>query len=331
MNSPRTDLRLALPSKGRLAEDTLSFLANCGLKVYQPNPRRYQATVPAIPGLTVIFQRPTDIVLGVRDGSLDFGITGFDLVAEKSGDDGEILVLHDALGFGDCKLEVAVPEQWNVTYVRDLAERGPLRVATKFPMLTERFFKKQGIGPLTLIQSEGTLEVAPALGHADLIVDLVASGQTLRDNRLRRLPDGVILESQACLIGNRHALQQRPEALATARQLLEFMEAQLRAAQQLLLTANMRGDSPEGVAARMFAEPSLGGLQGPTVGKVYVREEGQQWFSVQIVVAKSELLETVNAVRRAGGSGVIVTPVNFIFEEVPPRYATLLKTLEETA
>ena len=102
---PREDIRLALPSKGRIAEDTLAFLADCGLPVYRPNPRQYAATIPAIPGLTVMFQRPGDIAVSVVQGSVDFGITGRDIFVERCGDEEDaVLVLHDALGFSPCRL-----------------------------------------------------------------------------------------------------------------------------------------------------------------------------------------------------------------------------------
>jgi ATP phosphoribosyltransferase len=79
----RSDIRFALPSKGRLEPESLVFLSACGLGIYKPNPRQYQATIPAVPDLSVLFQRPGDIVVGVRQGSLDFGITGLDVVEEK--------------------------------------------------------------------------------------------------------------------------------------------------------------------------------------------------------------------------------------------------------
>ncbi|RPJ38401.1 MAG: ATP phosphoribosyltransferase, partial [Chloroflexi bacterium] len=79
---PTPSLRISLPSKGRLAEDALDFLSACGLKVYKPNPRQYEARIPALPELHVLFQRPADIVVSVRDGSVDFGITGIDLIEE---------------------------------------------------------------------------------------------------------------------------------------------------------------------------------------------------------------------------------------------------------
>ena len=272
-------IRLSLPSKGRLQEDTLSFLALAGLSVFKPNPRQYQAEIPALPDLGVLFQRPGDIVVSVRQGSVDFGITGIDVIEEKRGDNGDILTLHDALGFGSCSLSLAIPESWkDVQDIRSLKKFAgtldhPLRIATKFPVLTERFLNQHDISHI-LIAAEGTLETAPTIGYADIISDLVSSGQTLQDNRLRALPDGIIQPSQAALIANRKALQTNPEALEMARRLLEYIEAHLRAKDNLLVIANMRGESPEAIAQKMFKETAVGGLQGPTISPVVVRDAG---------------------------------------------------------
>src|SRR5512147_110844 len=120
----RTDIRFALPSKGRLEPESLAFLDACGLGIYKPNPRQYQATVPAVPDLSVLFQRPGDIVVGVRQGSLDFGIAGLDAVEEKRGAGDDIIILHEALSFGGCSLALAVPETWDdVSSVSDLVAR----------------------------------------------------------------------------------------------------------------------------------------------------------------------------------------------------------------
>lgn len=338
----RNDIRLALPSKGRLADDSLDFLAAAGLRVYRPNPRQYAATVPALPGLTVMFQRPGDIAVGVRQGSVDFGITGLDVFSEKCSDDnGEVLILHDALGFSRCHLALAVPEVWaEVQTMAALArlnrermqETGqPLRVATKFPALTARFLEENEIRPHRLVEVEGTLEIAPAIGYADLIADLVSTGTTLRDNHLRELEDGAILHSQAILIANRQALAERQEVLQMARKLLEYVEAHLRAEECHLIMVNMRGNSPEEIAGRMATRPHLGGLQGPTISPIVPnsgsRENGTGWYAVNIVVRKNRLAEVIAELREVGGSGVVVAPVTYIFEEEPARYRAMLAAL----
>ena len=144
--------------------------------------------------MTVLFQRPGDIVVGVRQGTVDFGVTGLDVVAEKAHGSDNVLVLHDELGFGPCTLNLAVPEEtplrhdgrpgrvgggaWGATAV-------PLRVATKFPNLTRDMLDAHQVAPYRLSSPEGTLEIAPAIGFADVIADLVSSGITLRDNHLR--------------------------------------------------------------------------------------------------------------------------------------------------
>jgi ATP phosphoribosyltransferase len=332
--SSNPTVRLSLPSKGRLAEDCVEFLAACGLRVYKPNPRQYEATIPALPGLTVLFQRPADIVVSVRDGSVDFGITGIDVIEERRGENGQLLMLHEALGFGGCSLRLAVPENWaevnDVAGLRAYAAglNRPLRVATKYPVLTERFLANAGIAH-TLISAEGTLETAPAIGYADMISDLVSSGQTLRDNRLRPLADGLIQNSQAALIANKHELQSHPAALQLARQLLEYFEAFLRARDELAIFANIRGNSPEEIAALVFTQPTIAGLQGPTISRVVVRSGDPNWHAVNVIVPKAKLFIAVNELRAIGGSGVVVMPVSYIFEEEPPRYSAMLRALEE--
>ncbi len=328
---PRSDIRLALPSKGRLELGALDFLDSAGLRVDKPNPRQYFARIPDLPGLTVMFQRPGDIVVSVREGSVDFGIAGLDAVEERRGEDGEILILHEALRFGRCALTLAVPEAWPVSTLAELVVYShtlpqPLRVATQYPQLTSRFLKQHGLELFHLIAAEGTLEVAPAIGYADIISDLVSSGQTLRDNHLRPLDDGTLLQSQAVFFANRAALKERPEALGMARQLLEYIEAYLRGQENYLVIANMRLASPEAVAQALFTHPDLGGLQGPTIAPIYTRA-GERWHSVSIVVHKDRLILAVKALRAAGGSGVIVTPMTYIFEEEPERARRLNENL----
>jgi ATP phosphoribosyltransferase len=329
-----TDIRLSLPSKGRLAQAALDLLAACGLEISKPNPRQYAACIPALPGLTVLFQRPGDIVVSVRDGSVDLGITGKDMVAERQGDNGTVLILHDALDFGHCHLTLAVPEAWDaVRTMADLAAHAhtlarPLRVATKFPHLTGDFLSRHDV-PFALIHAEGTLEVAPAIGYADLIADLVSSGQTLRDNRLRPLDDGVIVRSQAALIANRAALETRSEVLTVAGRLLEFVEAHLRAEERLSVVANIRGKSPEAIAQLLFSQETLGGLQGPTISRVIVRDGNPNWYAVHIVVRRDQLFQAVAELRAIGGSGVVVTPVTYIFEEEPARCLAMMEAIRE--
>ncbi|MEW6180845.1 MAG: ATP phosphoribosyltransferase [Chloroflexota bacterium] len=327
------NFRISLPSKGRLAEESLSFLESCGLRVYKPNPRQYEALLPDLPDVKVIFQRPADIVASVTDGSVDFGITGLDLVLEKSPEPGSIMILHEALGFGSCILSLAVPETWDgVNRVEELQKfaqqlRRPMRVATRFPRLTGQFLDRYAVQNV-LISAEGTLETAPAIGYADMISDLVASGQTLRDNRLKVLEGGQILRSQAVLIANFYRLKQNEQAQNLARHLLELIEAHLRGSTNFSVFANMRGPSAQAVAVRIFNHSALHGLQGPTISPVFTSEGNGDWYAVHVVVEKQEIYRAVNELRAVGGSGVVVVPVTYIFDEEPPRCLKMTQVLK---
>ena len=330
MTANKNEIRLALPSKGPLSENTLSLLEAAGLGVYHPNPRQYKASIPNIPGLTVLFQRPGDIVVSVREGSVDFGVTGWDVAAEKQGTEGQIMLIHPRLGYGACSLNVIVPENWDmVNKMSDLhalqAEWGrTLRVATKFPNLATAFFARHGLTDVEFIQAEGTLEVAPTIGYADFITDLVSTGTTLRDNRLKRLSDGQILSSQACLIANKASLRSDPAALAVAKTLIEFIVAHLRARDNVSIFANMRGDTPEEIAGRMFTQPMLSGLQGPTLSPV-ITQRAEKWYAAHLVVHKAQLAQAISELRQVGGSGVVVSPVMYIFEEEPEEYRQMVQ------
>ena len=327
------EVRLALPSKGRLAEQTLELLANAGLEVFKPNPRQFEATIPSLPELSVLFQRAGDIAVSVHDGTVDFGITGWDVVSEKSGGNSEILPLYKELGYGNCSLNVIVPESWDSVHnICDLISHQqklgrPLRVATKFPNCSRRFFSTIGFEDVQLISAEGTLEIAPKIGYSDLIVDLVSTGITLRDNRLRPLEDGTILESQACFVANRRSLQSNPKVLETAKVLIEFIVAYLRATQNVAVFVNIRGSSPKDIADKMLLRPLIGGLQGPTISPLITKRDGD-WYAINVIIRKDKLVQAINELRSIGGSGVVVIPVKYIFEEEPEAYTAMLNALK---
>jgi ATP phosphoribosyltransferase len=246
-------LRLALPSKGELEDPTLGFMRSCGLPVVRSSARRYTAGLGSLPEVAVLFQRAADIPAKVEDGTVDLGITGLDIVAESRHEDGATIVILEDLGYGRCELVVAVPEAWvDVVHMMDLAElavdmreRGrELRVATKYPRLTQRFLLENGVGYFDLVTSSGAMEVAPAIGFADVIADLTSTGETLRENGLRPVGDGTILRSQACLIANRHSLGQNLPWLKLCKQMLEMMEARLRAGEYYSISSNIRGTPP---------------------------------------------------------------------------------------
>lgn len=319
---------LALPSKGAIADPTLSFLSDCGLRVEKPNPRQYTGSVPAVPAVDVLFQRVTDVVYKVSDGTAQLGITGYDVVREHPHED--LVVIHPDLRYGYCKLLVAVPESWvDVESIADLAEvaldlreykRRNLRVATTYSNLTRQYLHEQGIHHFSLLNAEGAIEVAPTIGYADVIVDLMQTGTTLRENHLKPLTDGVIVESQACLVGNRNALRD-PLVLATTRVLLEQIDAAIQGRSYSQVTVNMRGDSATEIAARIVENPLTRGLQGPTIAPIYGTEAG--WHTVTIIVSNKMLLPAVEYLRGLGGTQASVIPVRYVFLECSPTFEKL--------
>jgi ATP phosphoribosyltransferase len=333
MFCPERKIRIALPSKGVLSKGSLQLFDEIGLPVYNPNPRQYIAWIQRLPEVVVIFQRPGDIVTSVRDGSVDFGITGRDLFIEKGNKNDRILELHQQLGFAKCTLNVIVPDDWqSVEKLSDLEafqkELGrPLKIATKFPNIAKEFFNSTTKIPVEIIQAEGALEIAPTVGYADLIVDLVSTGTTLRDNRLKRLMKGQILDAEACLIANKARLLSNKDILSTASLLLEMICAHFRGKQNLAIFANIRANSEAELTERLQNQDVIAGLQGPTISRVLAKEESKL-YAIHIVVKRNDLFNAVAELRAIGGSGVVVSPVDFIFEEQPQEILSMLKALE---
>lgn len=331
-----TRVMLALPSKGAIADPTLSFLQDCGLRVDKPNPRQYTGSIPALPEVDVLFQRVIDVAYKVADGTAQLGVTGIDVVAEYGSD--EIVIVHPDLRFGYCRLVVAVPEAWiDVESMLDLAEVAldfreyhgrNLRVATTYPRNTRQFLHQNGIHHFAVVQAEGAIEAAPTIGHADIIVDLVQTGTTLRENHLKPLADGVIVESQACLIGHRASLMASAETRETARQILEQIDAALAGKAYMQVTVNMRGADPQVLAAQVAANPLTRGLQGPTIAPIYGAAGGaSDWHTVTIIVPGKTLLAAVGYLREIGGVQATVTPVRYLFLEHSPSFAVLEQRL----
>lgn len=324
---------IGLPSKGAIADPTLNFLSECGLKVNKPNPRQYTGSIPAIPGMDVLFQRVKDVVYKVADGTAQLGITGLDVVREHPHED--LIVIHPALSYGHCQLIVAVPEAWvdveNMVDLVDVAldfrEFGGrnLRVATTYTYLARQFLHAQGIHHFTLVAAEGAIEAAPTIGYADIIIDLTQTGTTLRENHLKPLADAVIVDSQACLIGNLRALRARPEVLETTRLLLEYIDAALQGRGYNQLTINICGGSAEAIAEKITANPLTRGLLGPTIAPIYSASSATdtQWYTVTLIIPNKHLLAAVEHLRSIGGTHVSAVPVRYVFQDESETFTRL--------
>lgn len=339
----RESMRLGLPSKGRMAEDTQELLKDCQLSVYKPNPRQYVATISQLPDLEVWFQRASDVVRKLVRGDLDLGIVGADMFEELAADSPDLIVLHGALDFGHCHLGLGVPTsgRWAEIHtledLRDMPEwtaETPLRIVTGYQAIARRFFEEKGFQHFVLLAADGALEAHPAMGSADIILDLVSTGVTLRENNLKELDGARIMDSQGVLVGNRAALLARPELLAIVHELIERFEAHLTAGNYYSVIANMRGESAEEVAGKILASERLRGLQGPTISPVFTPSGSNgaataepNLFGTTICVPKKQLYASVNELRKLGGSGVLVQPMTYIFDEEPARWRQLLDKL----
>jgi len=348
---------MGLPSKGRMAEDTVQLLRDCALSVTKPNPRQYVARIPQIPGLEVWFQRASDVVRKLRLGDVDLGIVGADMFAELADGDEDLVVVHGALGFGQCHLALGVPSTGRFARVESVDQlramgwsaEQPLRVVTGYHAVARRFFEQAGFEHVALLTADGALEAAPAMGCADIILDLVSTGVTLKENNLREIEGGRIMESQGVLVASRSSLLQRPGLLGIVRELIERLDGHLKAEEFYSVIANMRGDTPEQVAATLLAEEGLKGLQGPTISPVYsaapappvdgggggngngdgnggAASSSRFWAAV-ICVPKKRLYASVKTLQRLGGSGVLVQPMTYIFDEEPARWGELIAQL----
>lgn len=209
-------LVLAIPSKGRLMEQAAETLARAGLVVRKIGDERgYRGEVEGHPGIDVAYVSAVEIAGHLRSGTAHMGITGEDLVREAMIEADSRVDWLGKLGFGHADVVVAVPQCWlDVASMADLREMARvfrrqhqrrLRVATKYMNVTRNYFKQKGVADYLVVESLGATEGTPASGAADLIVDITSTGSTLRANDLKVLEDGVILRSEANLVGARAA------------------------------------------------------------------------------------------------------------------------------
>ena len=209
---------LALPSKGRLKEQTIAVMAKAGLNVVLPeDDRNYRARIEGMDDVDILFLSASEIARELGYGAVDLGVTGEDLIRETLARADEKVQVEAQLGFGHADVIVAVPEVWHdVSTMADLDDVAAdfrqrhgrrLRIATKYWRLTQQFFsQKHGIQVYRIVESLGATEGAPAAGSADIIVDITSTGSTLRANKLKILDDGIMLKSQACLVSARRSL-----------------------------------------------------------------------------------------------------------------------------
>jgi ATP phosphoribosyltransferase len=280
----RDRLRLAVPNKGRLVDPTLALLRDAGL-VFEAGDRSLIARVQNL-DIDILFVRATDIVEFVGDDVADLGITGLDLLAEG----GSRLPVTRKLGYGRCRLAVAVPADAPQSTVDDLAG---LRVATSHPNVARAYFSGRGL-PVEVIALSGAVEVAPRLGLAEGIVDLVSTGSTLAMNGLRAIAD--VLASEAVLVANPRAEAARGAEIAAIDTMIGAVLA-ARDRKYLMMNAP---------ATRLLElEDLLPGLESPSV--IPLAHEGM--IAIHAVVGADDIWGLLPRLKASGASGILVLPI----------------------
>jgi ATP phosphoribosyltransferase len=284
-------LRIALPNKGRLANEARELFADAGLEVRSLGDRALTASLGG--EFEGIFVRAQDIPEFVADGAADAGVTGIDLLAESERTLDTLLDLE----FGRCRVVVAARDNCGITSLDDVT--GAPRVATPFPTVTRRFFESVG-RRVDIVPVSGAAEIAPHLGIADIIVDLTSTGSTLRVNGLREI--ATVLESTARLVAAPRparggADDRRGDALA---ELTTALASVLRARDKRYLMANV----PR--AAMDLVKTILPGLNGPTVIDIL---DGGAFVAVHAVVAARCVYRTISALKALGAEGILVTRI----------------------
>ncbi len=283
-------LRIALPNKGRLAREALELLERAGLEPAMVSERALRADLGE--DFTAIFVRARDIPEFVADGAADVGITGSDLVAESGREIRTLL----PLGFGRCRLVVAGRDadgEWDTV---DAVPEGA-RVATSFPRTTERWFAERG-RRVEIVPITGAAEVAPHVGVAEVIADLVSTGSTLKVNGLREL--ATVAEVEAVLVARPADAADADWRRTRVRELVAALESVLRADGKRYLMANV----PRSALLRL--RDVLPGLNGPTI--VDILNAGEH-VAAHAVVDRAEVYRTIAALKELGAEGILVTRI----------------------
>ncbi|MBC7108849.1 MAG: ATP phosphoribosyltransferase [Methanomassiliicoccales archaeon] len=281
-------LRVALPNKGRLSERSVQIMKQAGIEIEDGSERKLFASVKER-DLEVMFLRAQDIVRFVHQGVVDAGITGKDLVLEA---DLDVVTLVE-LNYGYCRLVVAVPENTNINSIEEIKDDST--VATSFPNLTQRFFSKMGKRVKISVVS-GATEVTPHIGVADLIVDLVSTGSTLRTHRLKEI--ATIVESNAVLIGNK-------ESVKNKRKQIDELSAAIKSVSDAENKKYLMADVP--VKALDEVKKFLPGIAGPTIMNIMGRDDV---VAIHVVVDKDKVYDAVIRLKSLGATGILIVPID---------------------
>jgi ATP phosphoribosyltransferase len=282
--SNKTILRIAIQKSGRLYEDSVQLLKECGIDLRNVKDRL--KTVSENFPIEVFFLRDDDIPEYVEDGVADIGIVGQNVLLEK----GRKVDTIEMLGFGKCRLSVAVPKAIEYDGVQALQGK---RIATSYPQLVKQFLQSNNV-QASIHEISGSVEIAPGIGLADVVADLVSSGGTLFMNGLKEVE--VILDSQAVLVANSKIDADKKDILE---KLLFRMRSVRKAKKSKYVLMNVPNQNLDQVIAL------LPGMRSPTV--LPLAESG--WSSVHSVLSEDEFWDRIEKLRGAGAEGILVVPI----------------------
>ena len=277
-------LKIAIQKSGRLYEHSLQLLKECGIEINNGN-RQLKAVAFNFP-VEVYFLRDDDIPQYVFDGVADVGFVGENVVYEKNKD----INVVSKLGFGRCRLSIAVPKNMNYISVASLEN---LKIATSYTKLLQNFLNDNKVNG-EIHEISGSVEIAPGIGLADAICDLVSSGSTLVTNGLKEVE--VVLQSEAVLVANKNL---SAENNAVLDKLLMRISAVKAARNNKYIMLNAPNEQLKNIAS------ILPGMKSPTI--VPLAESG--WSSVQSVVNESDFWDIIEKLKSFGAQGILVVPI----------------------
>jgi len=277
-------LKIAIQKSGRLHEDSVKLLRECGIRLDNGH-NQLRAEAVNFP-LEALFLRDDDIPQYVEDGVADIGIAGANVVLEK----GKQVAIADRLGFGRCRLSLAVPRNDAYGSVRDLAHK---KIATSYPRLLRRYLDEQGV-EAEIHEISGSVEIAPGIGLADAICDLVSSGSTLLTNGLKETE--TILHSEALMIRNMQLTESKTGLLG---QLLFRIRAVREAKRYKYILLNAPNSQLEAI------HRLLPGMKSPTI--LPLAEPG--WSSLHSVVQEDAFWSITEQLKDLGAQGILVVPI----------------------
>lgn len=277
-------LKIAIQKSGRLYEDSVKLLKDCGIDV-KNGINKLKTEAENFP-LEIYFLRDDDIPQYVEDAVADIGIVGENVVLEKN----KKVKMVEGLGFGKCRLSIAVGRKDDYTGVTSLQGK---RIATSYPVLVENFLTSKGV-QAEIHEISGSVEIAPGIGLADAIVDLVSSGSTLFMNGLKEVE--VVLKSQAALIRNENLSQEQMQLLD---RLLFRIRAVKKAKNNKYVLLNAPNEKLEEIISL------LPGMKSPTV--LPLAEAG--WSSVHSVISENQFWDIIEQLKEAGAQGILVVPI----------------------